>query len=192
MAVAVSAPQTRRELFVRVRDVLRGSREKRPPAPAPEMLREYVRPPGAVAEAEFVTACDRCRECEQACPYGVIVRLSPAYGPAAGTPALLPRDGPCRLCADVPCATTCPTGALKPVPVAEVGMGTARLDPARCWAALGQPCDYCVKICPVGGKALRWSGNRPEVSEEHCTGCGMCAYICPAPGGAFRIIPTHA
>jgi ferredoxin-type protein NapG len=156
------------------------------------MLREYVRPPGALAEAEFVTICDRCRECEQACPYGVIVRLSSAYGPAAGTPALLPRDGPCRLCTDLPCATACPTGALKPVPVAEVGMGTARLDPARCWAAFGQPCDYCVKMCPVGEKALRWSGNRPEVNEEHCTGCGMCDHICPAPGGAFRIVPTHA
>jgi ferredoxin-type protein NapG len=187
-----AAPQTRRELFVHVRDTLRGSVPRRPPSPPPKLLREFVRPPGASAESELISVCERCHACAEACPHDVIIPLGPAYGPATGTPALLLPDGPCHLCADLPCARACPSGALELVPIGEVAMGTAHLDPARCWSALGQPCDYCVKHCPVGELALHWNGRHPEVGIDHCTGCGVCVNICPAPGGALRVVPAHA
>ena len=66
-------------------------------------------------------------------------------------------------------------------------MGTARLEPERCWAVQGQPCDYCIKECPLGEKALRWSNGRPEIVEDVCTGCGMCVHICTATPSALSV-----
>jgi len=66
-------------------------------------------------------------------------------------------------------------------------MGTARLDPSRCWAAKGQPCDYCVKECPLGASALTWREGRPHVVAGACAGCGMCVYICTADPSALSM-----
>ncbi len=74
-----------------------------------------------------------------------------------------------------------------PASGSETRKGTARLDPDRCWAVLGQPCDYCVKECPLGERALRWRDGWPEVVAEACTGCGMCVAICTATPPALRI-----
>lgn len=159
------------------------------------MLPEYLRPPGAVEESELVTLCQRSGECKAACPYDIILPLGPAYGDADGTPAVLPRDGPCRLCEDLPCARACPSGALTPVPIPEIQMGKARFDPTHCWVTKGQPCDYCVKECPItssdGEKALRWKDGRPEVNEDACVGCGLCVHICTAPSPSIRVEPAH-
>lgn len=127
----------------------------------------------------------------EACPHDVILPLGPAYGPAEGTPALLPRDGPCRLCDGLPCAAACTSGALEVVPPSEIRMGTARLNTDLCWAAKGQRCDYCVAECPLGREALDMAGGRPEVNAETCTGCGMCAFICTSTPGALEIEPRR-
>lgn len=132
-------------------------------------------------------ACRRCGSCREACPHGAILPLGPAYGRAAGTPAVLPLSQACRLCDGLPCAAACPSGALKPRPVGEVRMGTARIDPARCWAFAGQPCDYCASECPVGPAALRIEDGRPRVDPSSCTGCGMCQWICTATPAAIRV-----
>jgi ferredoxin-type protein NapG len=176
---------TRRDLFTFWRTF--AGEPAPPPQPARNLLPDYLRPPGAVDEAEFASVCERCHKCQEACPHDVILPLGPAYGKDEGTPAILPRGGPCRLCDDLPCAVACPSGALKPIPITAVRMGTARLNPAACWAVQGQPCDYCVKECPLGDRAIRWNGDRPEIVEEGCTGCGMCVYICTADPPALRI-----
>lgn len=184
---------TRREMFTWWRDVFDTSDEppyETPPRVQPEHLPAYLRPPGALGEAALVSTCERCHKCAEACPYDVILPLGPAYGAAEGTPAVLPRGGPCRLCDDLPCTHACPSGALRPLPLEQVRMGTARLDASRCWAALGQPCDYCVKECPLGERALRFESGRPLVIEETCTGCGMCVHICTADPAALEIGPA--
>lgn len=188
---------TRRELFTRWLDAFREPEEEesprppqRPPKPPRSYLPEYVRPPGALPEAEFVATCERCHQCAEACPYDVILPLGPAYGEADGTPAVLPQDKPCHLCEDLPCAAACPSGALRRIPLAEVKMGTARLHTKRCWAIQGQPCDYCVKECPLGERALVWDGDRPRILEDGCTGCGMCVAICPTDPRALSIQPV--
>ena len=184
-------PLTRRELFTAWR---RAAPEPEPPAPrltAASLLPPYLRPPGALEEGALIATCERCHKCAQACPHDVILPLGPAYGAAEGTPAVMPRGGPCRLCEDLPCARACPSGALRPIPLHEVRMGTARLEPGHCWAVRGQPCDYCVKECPLGERALRWNGDRPEVVVDGCVGCGLCAHICTATPSALRIDPAH-
>jgi len=167
--------------------------EEPPPPQPPKAPKEYLpvflRPPGALPEPEFLAACERCTKCKDACPHDVILPLGPAYEDADGTPAILPRGEPCRLCPDLPCAAACPTGALKVIPIAEVRMGTAVLDESRCWAAMNQPCDYCIKECPLGSAALRMTDGKPEIVAESCAGCGMCIAICTATPAAIRIEP---
>ncbi len=173
---------TRRQLFTFFQDALRNPG----PTPSPDMLPEFLRPPGALEEDRFLKACTRCDDCAQACPYDVILPLGPAYGTANGTPAILPRDRACRLCEDLPCAQACPSGALRVIPTSQVRMGTARLDESLCWAAMGQPCDYCVGECPVPG-ALQLNDGRVQVDEASCTGCGMCVQICTATPSALNV-----
>jgi ferredoxin len=183
---------TRRELFTRWLKESVKPEPISPPKPDPRLLPGFLRPPGAAEEAKLVSLCERCHKCADACPHDVILPLGPAYGEAEGTPAILPRGGPCRLCDDLPCAAACPSGALKPVPIYQVWMGIARLDPALCWAVKKQPCDYCVKECPLGEAALRWNDDRPEVVEEECVGCGMCVHICAATPSALTVVPPRS
>jgi len=150
----------------------------------------FLRPPGARPEDKFLELCERCTDCRDACPYTVILHLGPAYGEAEGTPAILPQDDACRLCADLPCISACPSGALQPVPREEVNMGLARLDPLLCLAVQGEGCDSCVGSCPLGEKALRWAVDRPEILAAGCTGCGMCVEICPARPRALTVDPA--
>jgi Pyruvate/2-oxoacid:ferredoxin oxidoreductase delta subunit len=63
----------------------------------------------------------------------------------------------------------------------------ARVDPSLCWAAKGQPCDYCYEYCPHKDKALRWVDGLPHVDARHCTGCGTCEDICTASTPAIRV-----
>ena len=86
-------------------------------------------------------------------------------------------------CTGLPCITACQTGALvQPAPGAPVRIGLAVVDNARCYMGQGQPCDYCVKECPVSPKAISLSarGLSAGVNAALCTGCGECAQICPA------------
>ena len=70
-------------------------------------------------------------------------------------------------------------------------MGLAVIDMASCYAAQGQPCDYCVVKCPLGKDAIRFDADKiPVVDPVGCTGCGVCAYLCPAP--AIHIDPATA
>jgi ferredoxin-type protein NapG len=185
----MSPPTTRRELFTRLRSRLLQAEPEAPPTTPQQLLPPFLRPPGAADETTFLQRCSRGGACAEACPHDVILPLGPAYGEAQDTPAILPGDAPCRLCDGLPCARACQSGALTLLPIADVRMGTARLDPDRCWAALGQPCDYCLHECPLGERALRWNGDRPEVQPDGCTGCGLCLHICTATPPAIRIEP---
>jgi len=178
-------PITRRDLFTFWRTLARELAP--PPRSVQRLLPDYLRPPGAVDEEHFASICERCHKCQEACPHDVILPLGPAYGKDEGTPVILPRGRPCRLCDDLPCAVACPSGALRPIPLAAVRMGTARLDPAACRAVRGQPCDDCLKECPLGDSAIRWNGDRPKIVDEVCTGCGMCVFICPTDPPALSI-----
>ncbi|MFQ5507115.1 MAG: ATP-binding protein [Planctomycetota bacterium] len=61
----------------------------------------------------------------------------------------------------------------------------------QCWAASGNICEVCGERCPVRPKAIHViQGQAAAVSTSECTGCGVCAYLCPAD--AIRIEPPHA
>ena len=181
-----TTPLSRREFFGTWRQA-----EERPPKPMADALAPYLRPPGAMEESALLATCKRCGACREACPHESIRPLGPAYGDAMGTPAILPDSRPCYLCEDLACMSACPSGALQPVERTAIRMGMAHLDAARCWAVLGQPCDYCVGICPVGPNALRLTDPGPVVAADGCVGCGACQYICTAVPPAIRVDATH-
>ena len=152
--------------------------------------RRYMRPPGAVPEIAFLAACTRCNACADACPPHAILAVRPDGGLAAGTPYIDPAVQPCIVCADMPCATACPTGALVPPESRWTGYRLAQLtlQPERCIAFQGLACGVCAHACPVGEAALTVDeGGRPVIRHEGCVGCGLCLRACVTSPSSFDL-----
>jgi MauM/NapG family ferredoxin protein len=153
----------------------------------------HVRPPGALPEAGLVAACTRCGECARACPVGAIVMLPREAGIAAGTPTLDPAAVACIMCADMPCAASCPTDALT---LPEDGWRGARLarlvvDDTRCIAHRGVECGVCARVCPLGAPALALDAGGRPLPGDACTGCGQCVSACVTAPSSLVIEPVR-
>lgn len=128
-----------------------------------------VRPPGALAEEQFLERCLKCGQCMRICPTNVIQpALAEAGLEGVWTPVLNFRVGTsgCQLNC-VACGQICPTAAIRPLTLDEklgrdkfastgpIRMGTAFVDRSRClpWA-MDKPCIVCQENCPVSPKAI--------------------------------------
>ena len=159
-----------------------------------------LRPPGALPERDFAAACIKCGLCVDACPYGTLKLARLGEAVLAGTPTFAPRDVPCYMCADVPCARACPTGALdrgmKDIDAAR--MGLAVVDAENCLSHRGLRCEVCWRACPVRDRAITLQLQQRGVSKHAmfvpivhsgaCTGCGICEKRCPTEVAAIRIV----
>ncbi len=165
-----------------------------------------IRPPGALAEEDFLAACTRCGICVRDCPYDILKLAQIGDDVPTGTPYFTARTGPCEMCEDIPCIPNCPTGALDHslVDINKAKMGVAVVvDQETCIAFLGLRCEVCFNVCPVRGKAItiepkhnERSGRHamfiPVVHSQDCTGCGLCEKACileDAP--AIKVFPEH-
>lgn len=145
------------------------------------VVQRYFRPPGAVDEVSFLSLCTRCEICVEVCPAQAIVKAPSSAGLAAATPMLEPSRRPCTVCDDMPCAAACPTGALiRPERIWEgYRLGRLELVPERCIVFHGVQCGACVRICPVGERAIALdTEGRPVLKAEGCVGCGVCVRAC--------------
>jgi ferredoxin-type protein NapG len=160
-----------------------------------------IRPPGALAEADFNAACIKCGQCVRDCPYDTL-KLAPAGDAVAiGTPYFTPRDVPCYMCEDIPCMKACPTGALDPSleDIDDSRMGLAVIDVENCLSWLGLRCEICHRECPVQNKAITIEHHPRKISKhamfvplvhsDACTGCGICEKACPTDKAAIRVVP---
>jgi MauM/NapG family ferredoxin protein len=206
MSRKLDEPQGRGDFFKSLGTLMAGFVAQRLEDAVTGMSPKLQRPPGALDELAFLTACTRCDKCLPACPEAAIRKAPPGAGLAAGTPYLQPRGIACRLCEDLPCIPACPEGALvwperriHGVLVRgprAVAMGIARVRTSRCLTYPGEdreaePCRICVDRCPFPGEALRLEGEpaHPRVDPEHCTGCGLCVEACPVPDPAIVVEP---
>ena len=139
----------------------------------------FLRPPGALAEEEFLSLCIKCQKCQEVCPTGAIVPVIVTEDVAgAGTPKLNFRLGYCNLCME--CIPACPTGALQPIEKEAVKLGVAEIDKDKCVAWNWTGCTRCYKECPIEGAITMDNAQRPVVDASRCNGCGLCEYVCPS------------
>jgi polyferredoxin len=167
--------------------------------------RGVIRPPGSVAEDEFLRRCIKCDQCIRVCPTNV---LQPALFEAGleglWTPIMISKMGWCELNCTL-CSQVCPTGAIREISIVEklgvgpfegkgpIKTGTAFYNRGRClpWA-MDTSCVVCEEVCPVSPKAIftrnveatnRWGDiielKQPYIDPVKCIGCGICEHECP-------------
>jgi len=167
---------------------------------------EMIRPPGSVAEAEFLKKCIKCDQCLNVCPTNVLQPAAFAEGgvEALWTPVMKFNIGHCQLKCTL-CSEVCPTGAIRRISVTEklgagsyneqgpVRLGTAFINTSRCLPWANQiPCVVCQEVCPVSPKAIQTNDeevkdvfgklvvlNKPFIVPDLCIGCGICQKECP-------------
>jgi ferredoxin-type protein NapG len=153
----------------------------------------YVRPPGALPEPAFIAACTRCGECVDACPVHAITLLPPNAGLASGTPKLDLDTRSCIMCESMPCAVACPTPALE-VPAwgwRDTKLAQIAVDASRCITWRDVECGICVRVCPVGEKALTLDARGHPVIGDACTGCGQCITACVTTPSSLTATPLE-
>lgn len=164
--------------------VARGARQPTFDEPTTNLLR----PPGALAEEQFLSTCSRCAKCAQVCP-AQCIKLDPDGVRGNGAPYIEVDAMPCILCTGLECMHHCPSGALVPTPLDQIDMGTAKWHEYQCVRSHGEDCTMCVDHCPVGTVALTLEAGRVVVHEDGCTGCGVCQNNCPTDPKAIVITP---
>lgn len=151
----------------------------------------HLRPPGALPESQYLDTCTRCGDCVKACPVQCI-RVDPTGKKAGGAPYIDPDTAACSVCEFLSCMDACPSGALVPIPLSRIRMGTAVLRDEACIRTKGEECRICVEKCPLGTAAIDIVANRVEVNPLGCTGCGSCQHYCPTSPKSIVVIPVAA
>ncbi len=162
-----------------------------------------LRPPGALEEQDFLSACLRCGLCVRDCPFDTLGLAKSGDDINVGTPYFKAREVPCEMCDDIPCVVACPSGALDKslTNIDDARMGLAVLfDQENCLNYQGLRCDVCYRVCPAINQAITLehrpnerTGKHamfiPTVNSDHCTGCGKCEYACVLEEAAIKIFP---
>jgi ferredoxin len=159
-----------------------------------------LRPPGSVPEPQFLEQCIRCDACLKVCPNDVLQPLGFERGfDGLWTPVVKPDWAGCDPSCNA-CGQSCPTGAIRALPLEEkrhARIGLAAVDTVTClpWAGT-EACQLCVDECRAAGydaisfqqvhtelgedgAPIEGSGFiAPVVDDSKCVGCGLCQTRC--------------
>jgi ferredoxin-type protein NapG len=147
-----------------------------------------VRPPGALAEHDFLASCIKCGQCVQVCPVEAIKLADLADGVGLGTPFIEPRRQACDFsCDGLQCVLACPTGALTHhlnYPH-ETKMAVARVvRPLACLAARGEGFKGLAGGAGLTGQLRyeeidRWNPISLSKHPYDLELCDLCVRQCP-------------
>jgi len=148
-----------------------------------------LRPPGALAEEDFLKACVKCGLCAEACVNrdsnkkkdgtkrdGTLKMAKGGDHRLIGTPFFIPTEIPCYMCEDIPCVPVCPSGALdmpslldekQELDINKARMGLAVVHKESCIAYWGIQCDACYRACPIQGEAITIEHHKNERTGKH-------------------------
>ena len=180
--------------------------------------RGVIRPPGSVAEDEFLRRCIKCDQCIRVCPTNVL-----AAGAVRGRPRG-PLDADHDLEDGLVRAELHPVqpglphrrhprdldrreAGHRPVRGARARSRPAPRSTTRAAASPGRwtpSCVVCEEVCPVSPKAIftrnvevtdRWGATielkRPYIDPVKCIGCGICEHECPVKDDPGRLRHRH-
>ncbi|WP_225918228.1 ferredoxin-type protein NapF [Neiella holothuriorum] len=133
-----------------------------------------IRPPWAVAEADFTDSCSRCGDCVEVCPTNIIVKGSGGFPEIDFSKGA----GECELCER--CVVACTDNALSLNE--QPWQWQLTLNDGACLAHQGVACRSCGEYCPT--RAIQFKpqiGGHfvPSLNTEICNGCGACISPCP-------------
>ncbi len=149
-----------------------------------------LRPPGALAEKDFLTACIKCGLCAEACVNrdtnvdketgeqrpGTLQMAKGGDSLLIGTPFFIPTEVPCYMCEDIPCVPVCPSGALdmpsllnekQELDINKSRMGLAVVHKESCIAFWGIQCDACYRACPLLDVAITLEYQKNDRTGKH-------------------------
>ncbi|WP_163328215.1 4Fe-4S dicluster domain-containing protein [Desulfurobacterium thermolithotrophum] len=148
--------------------------------------KEFIRPPGSLDEDTFVSLCDKCGKCVEACQTGVLDKVKGMNPIVLDTPFMNFENNFCEMCYS--CINVCPSGALKKENLQKFKY-VARLDKSKCVAFQSVFCQTCYWSCPQMDKAITLIDfTHPEFHEEHCLGCGRCIHACPTTPKSIKLV----
>jgi MauM/NapG family ferredoxin protein len=149
----------------------------------------WLRPPGALfPDQSFRDTCSRCGKCVEVCP-AQCIKIDPAGNKGHGAPYIEPNVMACVVCEGLKCMNICPSGALQPIPLVDIDMGTAVWNYETCLRKNSEHCQICVDVCPVGSMAIELVANTIMVHEDGCIGCGVCQQQCPTAPKSIAVVP---
>lgn len=147
-----------------------------------------LRPPGALAEKEYLASCIKCGQCVQVCPVKAIELADAEDGFGLGAAWIDPRKQGCDFsCDGLQCVLACPTGALTHETdyPHEVHIGIARLDkPKLCLAVNGQGFKGKIRDADFQGRFRyneidRWNPIPVRDRDFDLEICDLCVRHCP-------------
>jgi ferredoxin-type protein NapF len=133
-----------------------------------------LRPPWALAEADFIQACNRCDACILACESQILLRGD------GGFPQTDFRRGECTFCAA--CVHSCAQNAFGDCTTASNAWPYRVIISATCLAHKGVECRICGEVCETAAIRFQLTAKtvaQPVLNPDDCTLCGACIHACP-------------
>jgi ferredoxin-type protein NapG len=155
-----------------------------------------LRPPGAIEEVGFLSACIKCGQCVQVCPVNAIVFADINEGFGSAAPYIDARSQACDFSCDaLSCILACPTEALThdTRTKEEVRIGVARLArPDSCLARSGKGFRGTTRGADFGGRLRhqevdRWKAIPVGEYQYDRELCDLCVIECPVGETAIRL-----